>query len=217
MTINLCFHGIGACAVEREPGEARYWVDETFFLSVLDCVADRRDVELSFDDGNRSDVEVALPAVRERGLTATFFVLAGRLGDPASLAPRDLQLLRDSGMRLGSHGWHHVPWRGLTGAERQRELVDARTALEAASGVTITDAALPLGRYDRRVLHSLRAADYQRVFTSDRFPAREGSWLQPRYSVTAQDTLESLREILTTTPGPREARQLLTSCVKRLR
>jgi len=35
-------------------------------------------VQLSFDDGNRSDVGIALPALLERELSATFFVVAGR-------------------------------------------------------------------------------------------------------------------------------------------
>ena len=32
---------------------------------------------------------------------------------------------------------------------RTAELVDARTAIQEASGVIVTKAALPLGRYDR--------------------------------------------------------------------
>ena len=42
-------------------------------------------MRISFDDGNASDLEIGLPALLERGLTATFFVLAGRLGRPGSL------------------------------------------------------------------------------------------------------------------------------------
>lgn len=217
MKKHLCFHGIGTCVQEREPGEAHYWVSERVFLRVLDDVADRGDVQLSFDDGNKSDISIALPALVERGLTATFFALAGRLGEPDSLSADDLASLRQAGMAIGTHGWAHVPWRGLADADARRELVDARTALEEAGGAKITEAALPLGRYDRRLLRRLKHARYDTVYTSDRFPARDGSWLQARYSLTADDTAESAGRILRHRPGAAELRNVLASAAKRMR
>jgi peptidoglycan/xylan/chitin deacetylase (PgdA/CDA1 family) len=214
---HVCFHGIGTCVAEREPGEARYWMTEDLFLRVLDEVRGLPHVDLSFDDGNRSDLEVALPALCERDLTATFFPLAGRLDDPASLGAEDLRQLRAAGMTIGTHGWRHVPWRGLSVDDVQREFVDARIALQDACGALITSAALPLGRYDGATLRGLKDAGYRAVFTSDRFPARPSSWLQARYSVTSGDTLGSVRRILRGRPGPREARNLLASAIKRSR
>jgi peptidoglycan/xylan/chitin deacetylase (PgdA/CDA1 family) len=217
MNIHLCFHGVGGCSVEREPGESDYWIAEDLFLRILDQLPGLPDIELSFDDGNRSDVEIALPALRERGLRATFFPLAGRLGDPASLSAGALCELRKAGMSIGTHGWRHVPWRGLADADARAEFVDARLVLEEASGSPITAAALPLGRYDRAALRCLKMAGYRVVYTSDRFPARPTAWLQARYSVTADDTLESVMRIVRSRPGLHEARNLLASAVKRIR
>lgn len=216
-SIHLCFHGIGTCVAEREPGESRYWVTQDAFRRILDVVDDAPRVSLSFDDGNRSDVDVALPELRERGLTAAFFALAGRLDDPASLSRGDLRELTSAGMRIGSHGWRHVPWHGLSDADAHRELVDARAALAEAAGTPVDQAALPLGRYGRRTLRRLRAASYDAVYTSDRFPARDGAWLRPRYSVTARDTPESVRRILFGRPGLGAGRNALASAVKRVR
>ncbi len=216
-TVHLCFHGIGTGVVEREPGESRYWVTEDAFRRMLDRIVDLPRVAVSFDDGNRSDADIAFPALQERGLTATFFALAGRLDDPASLSPADLRELRGAGMRIGSHGWHHMSWRGLTDADAQRELVDARAALAEAAGTAITEAALPLGQYDRQTLTRLRAASYRAVYTSDRFAARDGAWLRPRHSVTAHDTPESVRRIAASRGGLRAARNALASAVKRVR
>ena len=56
---------------------------------------------------------IALPALRERGLTATFFVVAGRLGEPGFLDERGVRALADAGMAIGCHGMRHRPWRGL--------------------------------------------------------------------------------------------------------
>jgi len=217
MITNLCFHGIGACAEEREHGEAKYWVTDAVFQGVLDLVLDRPEVRISFDDGNRSDVDVALPALRQRNLGATFFALAGRLQDPASLNPHDLHELRNNGMTIGTHGWAHIPWRGLSHEIARREFVDAREALAEASGGEIVDAALPLGRYDRRLLSQLRGASYRTVFTSDRFRARAGAWLQARYSVTASDTVDSVRALLKSRMLVPEARNVAASLVKRIR
>lgn len=217
MIRHLCFHGIGECVREREPGEATYWVSEDVFLGVLDEVQHRPDVRLSFDDGNRSDYDLALPALVKRNLTATFFALAGRLDDPASLNAAEITALRDAGMTLGSHGWQHVSWRHLDETAARREFVDARRELERASGAAIDQVALPLGMYDRQTLRGLRAAGYRHVFTSDRFPARPNAWLQARYSVTAADSVETVRDLLDRRPGRAAATSLLKSVVKRWR
>lgn len=217
MITNLCFHGIGVSTHEREPGESRYWISVDVFKGILDEILDRPDVKISFDDGNRSDVEIALPELQDRNLSATFFALAGRLRDPVSLTPADLRDLRGNGMTIGSHGWSHIPWRGLSGAVAYRELVEAREALAEASAGEIMDAALPLGRYDRRLLSQLRDARYRSVFSSDRFRARAGSWLQARYSVTASDSVDSVRSMLSRPVSLPDARNVAASLVKRIR
>jgi len=217
MITNICFHGIGACGREREPGEAGYWVGHDTFLRILDALVDMPTVWISFDDGNRSDVDLALPALQERGMSAIFFALAGRLDDPASLSPSDLRHLRGAGMEVGSHGWSHVPLSRLSPGDAHRELVDARIALQEASGGAVTDIALPLGRYDRELLKRLKAQRYRTVFTSDRFPARSGSWLQARFSVKAGDTAGSVRHHAVHRVGMTDGKNLAKSLIKRLR
>ena len=76
--LNILFHGVGKPARELEPGEDVYWVTEDRFRSILDEISGWPEVRISFDDSNSSDLEIALPALIERGLTADFFVLAGR-------------------------------------------------------------------------------------------------------------------------------------------
>ncbi|MCR2764187.1 polysaccharide deacetylase family protein [Microbacterium sp. zg.B48] len=217
MITNICFHGVGVCTREREEGEARYWVRETHFLRMLDEIATHPNVGISFDDGNISDAAVALPAMEDRGLTGTFFALAGRLEDPASLSPGDLRLLRTAGMQIGSHGWSHISWRRMSDQVAARELVDARAELADASRGPVDEAALPLGQYDRGVINRLQLSGYARVYSSDRFPARPNSWFQARYSVTAEDTRESMRELILRRPGLTAAGQLLKSAIKRVR
>jgi peptidoglycan/xylan/chitin deacetylase (PgdA/CDA1 family) len=83
---NVTFHGVGNPRRRLGPGEARVWLSIDDFLATIDALRGRDDVRISFDDGNRSDVDVALPALAERGMTATFFALAGHLHEPLHLA-----------------------------------------------------------------------------------------------------------------------------------
>jgi peptidoglycan/xylan/chitin deacetylase (PgdA/CDA1 family) len=199
--LNVCFHGVGRPQRELEPGEDRYWVSTGRFHDILDELASWPNVRISFDDGNASDTEIVLPALVERRLTADFFLLAGRVGQPGSVDADGVRALRRHGMTIGSHGMRHRTWRGMTGEQAVEEFVTARELLADLAGAPVTDAACPLGQYDRRVLGRLRRHGYRRVFTSDRRPARRDAWLQPRYSVRRDDTPESLRATVLAGPG----------------
>ena len=188
---NICFHGIGEPRRPIDQEEARYWITHDAYLRILDELATWPNTRLTFDDGNISDLERGLPGLLERGLTATFFVLAGRLDEPGSLSRADVAALRAADMGIGSHGMDHVGWRGMTAEVRDRELVRARAVIEQVAG-PIAEAALPRGQYGRDTLGHLRALGDRTVHTADRRPARPGAWLQPRFSVTSEDTPATL-------------------------
>lgn len=215
---NLCFHGVGDPRRELEPGEEPYWLSRDSFLRVLDELVDRPEVRISFDDGNVSDVEIGLPALKERGLKATFFVLAGRLEHPGSLFIDQVHELLAAGMRVGSHGMHHRSWRGMSPAESHVELVEARDMLSQVTSRSVTEAALPLGLYDRRLLADLRRHRYERIYTSDRALAGQSAWAQPRFTVTAADTVQSVRRTILAHPTlARRAERRAARAVKSLR
>jgi peptidoglycan/xylan/chitin deacetylase (PgdA/CDA1 family) len=156
---------------------------------------DRPDVRITFDDGNMSDVVHALPALRRRGLKATFFVVAGRLGAPGFLDERGVRKLLDAGMSVGCHGMSHRPWRRLGDEALREELVVARKILEEIVERPVTEAACPFGSYDRRVLRFLRRYGYEHVYTSDRGLTRPDAWLQPRTSLERGEGANVLEQI----------------------
>jgi peptidoglycan/xylan/chitin deacetylase (PgdA/CDA1 family) len=214
----LTFHGLGSSTRPLEVGEASVWVDPARFTEMLDVVAEHRnDVAVTFDDGNESDAEIALPALRDRGLHATFFVLAGRVGTPASLSWPAVRALRDDGMTIGSHGLAHRDWRTLTDAELEDEVTSARELLEDGLGHAVRLAACPFGAYDRRVLRRLRRAGYERVFTSDGGRAREDRWLAPRHTVHADDDVGWLRAAMAPPSLTATAASAARRLAKRLR
>jgi len=196
---NLTFHGVGNLGRAMDPGEDRVWACEETLREVLNAIAPLAGgcsggpvVRITIDDGNQSDVRVVAPALAARGLVGTFFLCAGRMGVDGFLDAAGVRQLVAMGMRIGSHGMDHVSWRGLSPDRLRVEIRDAKAKLEDAAGAAVREAACPFGEYDRRALRMLADSGFERVFTSDRTGAREGQWLQARWSVRSDDTPESV-------------------------
>jgi peptidoglycan/xylan/chitin deacetylase (PgdA/CDA1 family) len=215
MTVHVLFHGIGRPGPGVGAEDEAYFVSRDLMLAVLDELRDDPARQVSFDDGYDSDVNVALPALLERGMSARFFPLAGQLGQPGRVDADGLRELIRTGMAVGSHGMRHRPWRSMDSGTRREELVEARRVLSDAAGVPVDAAACPFGEYDRHALRALREQHYGMVFTSDRRRARRGAWLQPRYSVRRGDTLQTVREQILAEPSARQrARSVLAGRLK---
>jgi hypothetical protein len=198
--INLCFHGIGRPERILEPGEAAYWVEPEQFDEMLSVIRRYPSMRVTFDDGNSSDASHALPALLERRLTASFFVIAARLDRSGSLGSTDVRELARAGMTIGSHGMHHRPWRSLGDEDLGVELNDAPRIIEAATGEAVREVACPFGDYDRRVLRAIRQRGFSRVYTVDDAAAVNGAWQQARFTVR-RDHMAGDIERLARQPG----------------
>jgi peptidoglycan/xylan/chitin deacetylase (PgdA/CDA1 family) len=216
--VNLAVHGIGPTRRQLDPGEGDTWVSVEQFEQVLDAAVGRPDVHITFDDGNASDVEIALPRLIDRGLTADFFVLAGLLGTPGRLDSDGVRELTAHGMRIGSHGWAHRDWRRLDHDQAAQEMVLAADVLRDLTGQRVDTVAIPFGSYDRHVLSQLRKARVTRAYTSDGGRAVPGSWLQARNSLRHDIGVGWAHDVVSGTPPPRlRARRSAARIVKRLR
>ena len=199
--VSVCLHGVGSEPTVYSPEDMPYWITPDQLSRVLDLVQDMPEVELSLDDGFSSDVDIVLPALVERGLRASFFIPAGRIGLPGCVTASGLLDLVDAGMGVGSHGFDHVDWRRLSPQGALREFATARTAIEDIIQAEVTEAACPFGSYDARALRGLREHGYRRVLTSDRGRASRDAWLQPRITVAAATTMKTLSRALLNPPG----------------
>lgn len=198
----LNFHGIGEPGRALETGEGDYWLTVSEFESYLGLVADlnasgRARIGLTFDDGNISDLEIALPRLLDRHMHARFFVLAGRLSDPQFLSPAALKQLRHAGMTVGTHGVDHVDWRHACDAQLHREIWEGRQRLAASLGEAIDEVAVPYGNYDHRVLRRLKQAGFAAIYTSDGGPCLPGWRLRPRICLRRDMNLCDIRRIVT--------------------
>ncbi len=192
----LNFHCIGIPRRKLADGEEDVCVDRAQFLEILDAIAGRSDVHLTFDDGNSSDVSEALPELIRRGWRAEFFVCPARFGTPGFVSEDDVRELHLAGMSLGSHGMDHVQWRRLRQPSMEREIVQAKQVLEDALQAPVDAAACPFGEYDRRTLSALRTAGFNRVYTSDGGRASSRDWLLARNTVRRSDSAESVERML---------------------
>ena len=124
-------------------------------------------VLITVDDGYRDAVTNVLPVLRRHAMTATFFVITGRLGDDEYLTTGDLRSLAAAGMDIGGHTSSHRDLTTLPQAELRRETAGSRLQLARILGHPIYFFAYPFGRYDANVVAALRQAGYSVGFTTE--------------------------------------------------
>jgi len=207
--IVLNFHGIGTPHDGVSPAEAAVWMSEERFVILLDYIAateaEGPPILITFDDGNASDVTIALPELSKRQMKAIFFICAGRLDAPGYVSRRGVGALMQAGMEIGSHGMRHRDWRTLDNDELAEEMGEARTCLEAVCGKPVNDVAIPFGSYDRRVLDRLRSEGFACVYTSDGGLARPEAWLKPRNTLGVAASRSDIESLQARRYWPRQA------------
>ena len=217
----LNFHGIGTPHDAVGPEERAVWMSRENFVGHLDRIAaldtPSKPIVVTFDDGNRSDVEIALPELRKRGLKATFFLCAGRVGSQEYVGAEGIRALLSAEMKIGSHGMHHRDWRTVDQSGLVEELGTARKRLTDLCGSPVVTAAVPFGSYDRRVLAGLRGEGYECVYTSDRGLAGAGAWLKPRNTLGCNSGPEEVDRLLANTGAPEAFVRDVLRLYKRLR
>lgn len=94
-----------------------------------------RRIAITFDDGYRDNLTVALPLLEKYELPATIFVVAGFVGKENFLTVDDLKTLgKHPLVTVGSHGLTHRHFPRLSDDESRFELVESKRILEAATG-----------------------------------------------------------------------------------
>ena len=195
----LNFHGIGEPPGGVDEEERPYWVSEARFREIL-ALADRhrraRRIVFTFDDGNRSDLAIAAPALAASGRSGAFYVLAGRFDDPRYLSREDCRALTAMGMEVGLHGRHHVDWRRLGEAALADEVDEAREEIAAAAGAPVTGVGIPFGAYDKRVMRYLMARGFCQIRTSDGGAADSERQVQNRTSIRSDMPMAGIAALL---------------------
>jgi peptidoglycan/xylan/chitin deacetylase (PgdA/CDA1 family) len=143
-------------------------------------------VVITFDDGDVSNVDVALPLLQARGMVAEFFITTDFIGQPGMVSAADVRSLADAGMGVGSHGRSHAFLEDLDAEALRVELHDSRRRLRELCDIEIDALALPGGRGGDRERRVSMAAGYRHLLGSVPGPnprVAPGHWLQ-RIAVT---------------------------------
>jgi len=195
---HLNFHGVGDPPPGVDQDEAVFWLTPPQFELAIDLMlAAGVPFEVSFDDGNRSDIEISAPLLKAKGVAAEFYVCSDRLGQQSYLDKADLRWLVGNGFLVGSHGCGHVDWRTCDSHTLDREIAESCRAIDDVIGRRVTAVALPFGSYDRRVLNALRRHGIERVLSCDGAPSQFASSPTPRFSLRGDLAIErQIKQVL---------------------
>lgn len=109
-------------------------------------------VAITFDDGFRDNLTVALPILEKFNLPMTLFVTPGFVGTTAYLSREELREISDHPLvTIGAHGLHHRHFTKLSVAEARHELVESRRLLETITEKRVDLMAWPYGECDERM------------------------------------------------------------------
>jgi len=168
---------------------------------------------ITFDDGLKSQYEVAWPIMKRFGYTFTMFIYTegvrgGLFGGGEAITWEQLGDMRDNGIDIEAHSATHQDLREghpvtirqpdgkkvrkqLTGSEYeqflQNELVGCKQLLEQRLGIKVNCFAVPYGFYNEHVKEVARNAGYEAMFTVYGQPI---TWTSPmdalgRYAIEA--------------------------------
>lgn len=123
-------------------------------------------VLITFDDGDVSNLEQALPILQESGLTAVFFITRNFVGQRGMISRAGVRELAESGMVIGSHGLSHQFLNTLSPNTLAIELASSRDFLQQLTGRPVSLLSLPGGRGGQREIEAAHAAGYRSVLGS---------------------------------------------------
>jgi peptidoglycan/xylan/chitin deacetylase (PgdA/CDA1 family) len=196
MSICILLHGIGQPPSHIPDVERPYWLTTEAFARIV-ALAQHNDVRLTFDDGNDTDVHVALPALLNAGLTASFFIPSDRIGQQGYVSAADIRTLQAAGMEIGSHGRAHIRWTDVSDDAVADDVSDSIDCLEEITGERVRGVAVPFGACDRRVLRLLRGLGAGRVYSSFAGPDPDDAWLVRRDCLMAEMSSTVIERLLT--------------------
>jgi len=161
-----------------------------------------RPIALTFDDGYADFFSEAWPILRERGMTATSYVIVDLMDRPRYLSRVQVRLLSEAGVEIGSHTFTHPDLTSLTGVRLRREVAESRLALAEIVGREVESFCYPAGQNNEATREAVRAAGYRSAVTTVHGYASAASDLAalPRVRVYGGMGVASLASLVGETP-----------------
>jgi peptidoglycan/xylan/chitin deacetylase (PgdA/CDA1 family) len=125
------------------------WREVVPLVETLSAGSKRRRLAITFDDGFRDNLTVALPLLEKFGLPMTLFVAAGFIDQKGYLSEEELrEISKHPLITIGAHGFWHRHFNRLTPDDARFELTESRRMLEEVIGRKVDLMAWPFGECD---------------------------------------------------------------------
>ncbi len=155
-------------------------------------------VVLTFDDGYDCFYRNARPVLKERGFTATVFVITGMVGKKGYLTWEQIEQLCSEGYTLGCHTHAHPDLRLLTGERLVKEVADSREILRERTGQEILSFSYPAGEHNDTVIQAVKSAGFSGAVTTEPGIARfaDDPYTLKRIRVDGRESLATFKKKL---------------------
>ena len=100
---------------------------------------------ITFDDGYEDGYQYAYPILSQHGFVATFFVIAGKIGESWQLSPAHLRELVAAGNEIGNHSMSHTNMMVMTPERLTVETYGASAIIAGATGIWPKSFSYPMG------------------------------------------------------------------------
>ena len=115
-------------------------------------------IVLTFDDGYRSNYEIAYKELIKRDMVATFFIIADKIDNPSYLSKEMIKEMSMNQMEIASHTYYHSD---LRTANLEYELKNSKLKLEEITGQEVMSLCYPYGFYDETVVSKAKEIGYE--------------------------------------------------------
>jgi peptidoglycan/xylan/chitin deacetylase (PgdA/CDA1 family) len=123
-------------------------------------------IAITFDDGYRDNLTVALPILERYQLPMTLFVAAGFIGEEGYLAADDLRIMASHPLvTIGSHGFSHSHLTRLPKTDARLELARSKKVLEEITNTEIDLLAYPYGDCDSEIEELSKQCGYRAAWS----------------------------------------------------
>ncbi len=119
-----------------------------------------KSVVLTFDDGWKSQYDLAVPILEKYNLTGTFFIITNSTGTKAYMSVDELKDLHAKGFEIASHTKSHPRLPTLDDTKLLEELQGSKNVLEDKLGITVKTLAYPYYAHDARVMQAVQDVGY---------------------------------------------------------
>jgi peptidoglycan/xylan/chitin deacetylase (PgdA/CDA1 family) len=228
----LCYHSIHPSKSFRSASPALFerqldWLEDQAEIVPLAEIRSpsahptgRPRVAITFDDGYGDNWDFAFPLLLEHGMSATFFLTAGLIGQDETVIRRfsairrssgdDVRPLtweqvvemRSAGAEIGAHTYSHPNLARLPRSEVLDELTRSKEILEQRLQSPVTTLAYPFGKPRRHVsratVEAVRSVGYRRAvaLVTRAVRASDSELMLPRIAVGGDD-LETFAQKVT--------------------